>query len=78
MSDKEKPLGLKKTRKGCRCSGSSNVTILNIGGRNEGIKGIKQIFEDLEDKGISPDEVDEEEFIGKFKEDNYISRKKED
>ncbi|MEF8832875.1 MAG: hypothetical protein V5A66_05080, partial [Candidatus Thermoplasmatota archaeon] len=47
-------------------------------GRGVGIRGMKEILEDLEEKGISPDEVDEDELIEKFKEDNYIPTKKEE
>ncbi|MEF8836153.1 MAG: hypothetical protein V5A76_08360, partial [Candidatus Thermoplasmatota archaeon] len=65
MSDEETPFGLKKTRKGCGCSGSSDVTIVNIDGSGVGIRGMKEILEDLEEKGISPDEVDEDELIEK-------------
>ncbi|MBS3816142.1 MAG: hypothetical protein KGY76_01100 [Candidatus Thermoplasmatota archaeon] len=77
MGDKETPFGLKKTRKGCACSGSSDVTIVNIDGKTVGIRGMKKIFEELEEKEIAPDEVDEDELIESFKEDNYIPPEKE-
>ncbi|MBS3781653.1 MAG: hypothetical protein KGY68_03470 [Candidatus Thermoplasmatota archaeon] len=77
MSDEETPFGLKKTRKGCGCSGSSDVTIVNIDGRGVGIRGMKEIFEDLEEKEISPDDVDKDELIERFREDNYIPTRKE-
>ncbi|MBS3790636.1 MAG: hypothetical protein KGY66_06940 [Candidatus Thermoplasmatota archaeon] len=77
MSDEETPFGLKKTRKGCGCSGSSDVTIVNIDGRGVGIRGMKEIFEDLEEKEISLDDVDKDELIERFREDNYIPTKKE-
>ncbi|MFW5946745.1 MAG: hypothetical protein ACOCSJ_05155 [Candidatus Natronoplasma sp.] len=77
MGDKETPFGLKKTRKGCGCSVSNGVNILNICGKKVGIRGMKEIFEDLEEKKISPDEVDEDKLIERFREDNYIPTKKE-
>lgn len=78
MGDKETPFGLKKNRKGCGCSGSSDATIVNIDGRKVGIRDMEEIFEELEDEGRSPDEVDEDELIQKFREDNYIPTKKEE
>ncbi|MFP4143047.1 MAG: hypothetical protein ACLFSM_07155 [Thermoplasmata archaeon] len=38
---------------------------------------MEEIFEDLEEEGVSPDELDEDVLIEKFKEDNYIPSKKE-
>lgn len=78
MGDEETPFGLKKTRKGCVCSGSSDVVILNIGGKKVGIRGLNDIFEDLEEKGIAPDEVDKDELLEKFREHNYIAPKNEE
>ncbi len=77
MGDEETSFGLKKTRRGCGCSGSSDVTILKIGGREVGVRDVEDIFEDLEEEGISPDEVDEDELIERFREHNYIPTKKE-
>lgn len=77
MGEKETPFGLKKTRKGCGCSGSSDVTVVDIEGRTVGIRGMKEVFRGLEEKGTSPDEVDKDELMERIKEDNYIPSKKE-
>ncbi len=72
MGHKESPFGLKNTHTGCGCSGSSGVTILDIGGMEVGIRGMKDIFEDLKERGIAPDEVDKDELLEMFREYNYI------
>ncbi len=77
MGDKEAPFGLKKTLKGCGCSVSSGVTILDIGGSKVGIRGLKEIFEDLKERGIEPDEVDKDELLEMFREHNYIASNNE-
>ncbi len=78
MSDKETPFGLKNTGRGCGCGSSPDVTIIDIDGRKVGIRDLEKIFTELRENNISPDELDLNELLERFRENNYIASGKEE
>lgn len=80
VADKENeaPFGLKKTRKGCGCASSSDVNMIDVDGRKVGIRDLEKIFDDLRERKISPDELDMDGLLERFRENNYIAPAKEE